>query len=1201
MTTRSNKPSNIVPARVVGIQFSMLSPEEIRNTSVAEITSRDTYIGNKPVIGGLFDPRMGVLEAGLICPTDGLNYIKSPGYFGHIELARPVFYIQYLSTIIKILRCICIKCSKLRISKENNSYLLKLRPEKRWNVVFTKASKIKRCGESTENGCGCTQPNKIRKDGLATILSEWDKIDGIESTEGDSDKLVIKLTTEMVLKLFSRISDDDIIFMGFSPIWSRPEWMVCQVLAVPPPAVRPSVKHDSQQRSEDDISHILVNIIKANTTLQDKIEQNANESIINDWHTVLQYYVATQVDNNLPGVASVAQRSGRPLKSIRERLGGKTGRVRGNLMGKRVDFSARSVITPDPNIKIWELGIPKKIAMNLTKPVRVNKYNIDAMYTLVLNGPDTYPGAKILEKKNGDNISLRYIDRNTINIEYGDMVHRHIIDGDYVLFNRQPTLHRPSMMAHRAKIMNRGYTFRLNLACCKPYNADFDGDEMNMHMPQDAEAETELKELVQVPYQLISPANNKPIIGIFQDSLLGSYLFTRKDTSFNKRETMNMMALLTNINLSKIGLNDSAVDTIPYADLLTQILPPISLKYKTKQFTKDDNFADSNFVMEVKNGKFFRGQIEKGVFGDTSKGLIHRICNDYGHFAASEFINNLQNLITQYMCTHAYSVGISDLIADKFVNQEIIKTISDSKQAVQDIIDESHLGVFNNDSGASNKEEYELKITNVLSKAMSTAQTIGHSHLGSANRFITIVNAGSKGSMINIAQMISCLGQQIIECDRIPYGYDKRTLPHYTKFNDEAISRGFIENSFISGLTPEELFFHAMSGRIGLIDTAVKTSRTGYIQRRLIKSMEDLIVHYDLTVRNNKNKIIQFKYGYDGFDTIRIESQDIPLVKMNYDDIYAHYQFLENRITTKAYSAIFTTKVIASIRKQKDQWNAKCSQYIDFFIEQRDKIIKNVFEFTANHKVNIPVAFAHIIESTKNQMMLNPDSIVDITPLEALQYIEEGFAKLKSIFYCKPNRLFETMYFFHLSPKDLLFSKRFNKKSLLYLIETIVSNYKRSVIQPGECTGMIAAQSIGEPTTQMTLNTFHHTGVGSKTNVTRGVMRIEEILSLSENPKNKSLTIYTLPEHETDENYCQQMRSKLEYVDLRKITKSIQIYYDPNDSNTSIEEDTDLIQQYQEFNNLVDECVGESEENKTNKTNNNNGKKWLIRIELDHE
>jgi DNA-directed RNA polymerase II subunit RPB1 len=457
---------NINNSSIIGIQFSILSPEEIRKGSVAEVTSRDMYFNNAPVVNGLFDSRMGVLEKGLICPTDGLDYMQTPGYFGHIELARPVFFIQYINTIQKILRCVCFKCSKLLISKLKYKHALKLDSQQRWKFVFEKCKSIKRCGEDSEDGCGWLQPKKYKKEGIASLYAEWDVEKTDEPDEGakDKDDNSIPLYPELVLKIFKRIPDEDVHFMGFSPIWSRPDWMICQVLPVCPPAVRPSVKHDAQQRSEDDLSHILVNIIKMNQTLNDKIKLNAKEDVINDITMALQYFVASLVDNKLPGAGSVAQRSGRPLKSIKDRLNGKGGRMRGNLMAKRVDYSARSVIGAEPNISIREIGVPKKIAMNITKPVVVNDLNKDFLMKLIQNGPDIWPGAKILERKNGENITLRYLDKKSIVLQNGDIVHRHMMNGDPVLFNRQPSLHRMSMMCHIARIMPQGDTFRMNVA-----------------------------------------------------------------------------------------------------------------------------------------------------------------------------------------------------------------------------------------------------------------------------------------------------------------------------------------------------------------------------------------------------------------------------------------------------------------------------------------------------------------------------------------------------------------------------------------------------------------------------------------------------------------------------------------------------------------------------------------------------------------
>jgi DNA-directed RNA polymerase II subunit RPB1 len=469
------------PSKIIGVQFSILSPEEIRKNSVVEVTSRDTYIGNKPVVGGLFDPRMGVLEPGIICPTDGYTYIDTPGYFGHIELARPVFFIQHIKEIMKIARCVCFKCSKLLINKNRHQHVLKMSAEDKWTYVSgITAGKVKRCGDFTEDGCGCKQPDSVKMEGLATILAIWKNMESEDANE--KKEIVMKMTPEIILKIFKRISDDDISFMGFSPLWSRPDWMVCQVLPVPPPAVRPSVKHDAQQRSEDDLTHIYSNILKTNKDLADKINANASSNVIEGLTTVLQYYIAMIVNNKVKGAVPLAQRSGRPLQCIMGRLNSKNGRIRGNLMGKRVDFSARSVITGEPNLSIRQLGVPLKVAKNLTKPITVNERNRDFLMKLIQNGPDVHPGAKILERKNGENISLRYVDRSSIQLELGDTVHRHMMDGDAVLFNRQPSLHRMSMMCHIAKIMKVGDTFRMNVGTTRPYNADFDGDKLTAYI-----------------------------------------------------------------------------------------------------------------------------------------------------------------------------------------------------------------------------------------------------------------------------------------------------------------------------------------------------------------------------------------------------------------------------------------------------------------------------------------------------------------------------------------------------------------------------------------------------------------------------------------------------------------------------------------------------------------------------------------------
>ena len=798
---------------IVGIQICVFSPDEIERRSVVEITNAGTYEGNEPKIGGLFDPRMGVLDNGKECRSCGQTNHKCPGHFGHFRLARPVYYIQFFPFILNVLSCVCIRCSKLLVDKKFRKHFLKRKGEARWRDVLTACKEIKRCGQETEDGCGARQPTRYVREGIARIVAEWDATDHIDGTNAStSAKQSQPLEVEFVLRLFRRILDEDVDFMGLSRYWCRPDWMICTVLPIPPPQVRPSVIQDNNQRSEDDLTHKLAEIIKTNNTyLQPRIQANAAKSVIDEWTNVLQYHIATLVDNQIPGVAPSAQRNGRPLKSIQQRLGSKEGRIRYNIQGKRVEFSARSVITPDPNISIAELGVPEKIAMNLTRPERVTEFNRDKLYKYIQNGPNVFPGAKTIRRGvDGRIISLRHVNTKDVVLHYGDIVNRHLMDGDIVLFNRQPTLHRMSMMAHRVKVL-KYKTFRLNVSVTAPYNADFDGDEMNMHCPQSYEAATELEEIAAVPHQILRPRDGLPVIGIVQDTLVGSYRLTRPHVSFNRREFMNLM--MWNKRFDGVVPESKAEGRWTGHQVLSQIMPPINM----------DMMNSSKKKVVIRNGDVQEGQFDKSVFSKASKGIIHMTYNDYGSKQTVDLLDAMQNTIEQFLVYNGFSVGISDLIADSATKDEMNVKIQEKKSDVESILLSIHQDLFDNNTGKTNQAEFEDKIFGLLNKATELSGEIGYNSLANENRMTAMVRAGSKGGPINIAQMIACVGQQNIEGKRIPYGFEDRTLPHFKKYDDGAEARGFIQNSFINGLTPTEFFFHAMSGREGLIDTAVKS------------------------------------------------------------------------------------------------------------------------------------------------------------------------------------------------------------------------------------------------------------------------------------------------------------------------------------------------------------------------------------------
>ena len=1156
------RPSSEIQS-IVGIQFGIFSPEEIERRSVVEITNAGTYDGNEPRIGGLFDPRMGVLDNGKTCRSCGQTNHLCPGHFGHFKLARPVYFIQFFPTILNVLKCVCVRCSKLLIDKEIHTDIGRRRGEGKWRAVLNRCSTISRCGQENEDGCGARQPDRYVRDGIARIIAEWDSMEGPGVTPSDKQRQYLEV--EYIQRLFRRITDEDVDFMGLNRYWCRPDWMICSVMPIPPPQVRPSVIQDNNQRSEDDITHKLFEIIMTNERLQDKINNNSGKNLIEDEHTVLQYHVATLIDNQLPGVAPSAQRSGRPLKSVKQRLGSKEGRIRYNIQGKRVEFSARSVITPDPNISIGELGVPMKIAMNLTFPEKVTPYNRELMYKLVQNGADKYPGAKtIMRAKSGRMISLKHINTKDIVLHVGDVVNRHLSDGDFVLFNRQPTLHRMSMMGHRVRVLPYN-TFRLNVSVVSPYNADFDGDEMNAHIPQSYEAACELSEIAAVPHQIITPRHAKPVIGIVQDTLVGSYRITQPTVHFNRRCFMNMMMWNRRfegvVPKGKKDVNGKMMWN--GQQIISQLLPPINLDMGNGMY-KDDK-KQENFV-KIREGNIEQGVLDKDIFSKPSKGIIHMTYKDHGSKETVDYIDAMQNTVEQFLVYNGFSVGISDLIADEKTRKDMEELIKKRKAAIENIILQVHMDLFDNNTGKTNQQEFEDKVFGELNKATEEAGKSGLASLADENRLVAMVRAGSKGSTINIAQMMACVGQQAPEGRRIPYGFTDRTLPHYKKYDDGAEARGFVESSFIDGLSPQEFFFHAMSGREGLIDTAVKTADTGYIQRQLVKAMEDLVTQYDGSVRDSRMNIIQFHYGEDGTNSTKIESTGLNLQKLSADDIRTNYGMSED--TTLSEDDI----------KSLDA-------FVLEILDDRTMIVEGLQKLKQDIPLFSPVNIERLINTITISFQLNAEK-TDLSPSYIIEQINSLIKRTQPY-----NKLWGAILRYNLAPHKLLGSLKFTQKAFDLLCEMILIRNYQSWAVPGEQVGIIAAQSIGEPSTQMTLNTFHLAGVAAKSNVTRGVPRLKELLKVTHNPKAISLTIHLKPEFRGSKEKARQVAQDLELTLLKDITVKTGIYFDPAENNvelSTIEEDRDLISFYKLFEN----------EEQTIETKWSG---WLLRLEMDRE
>jgi DNA-directed RNA polymerase II subunit RPB1 len=577
-------------------------------------------------------------------------------------------------------------------------------------------------------------------------------------------------------------------------------------------------------------------------------------------------------------------------------------------------------------------------------------------------------------------------------------------------------------------------------------------------------------------------------------------------------------------------------------------------------------------------GDILQGVVDGDIYMKPSKGIVHLTYNDYGPKDTVDLLDSLQNTVESFLVMNGFSVGISDLIADEETKKKIDTQIQDRKKKVEQVILQVHLDLFDNNTGKTNQQEFEDQIFGILNQATTDAGKTGQESLSSENRLLAMVRSGSKGEPLNVAQMMACLGQTAIENKRVPYGFTDRTLPHYKKYDDSAESRGFIESSFIRGLTPQQFFFHAMSGREGLIDTAVKTAETGYIQRQLIKSMEDLIVHHDGTVRDANNNIIQYHYGEDGVNPTKIETQTLSIGTLSEEEIMKDYGMREVDWSTVLADGV--------IREGEEEL---MTEYVKDLMYDQFMMVEGVFQKKSldSESVFAPVNLARMILNVKVRFGLQPTDKTDLT----IPVVLNGIKRIIT-FTHSYHKIWAALLRFHLAPHKLIVKERFTKAAFEMLVELIVANHMKAWVQPGDQVGIVAAQSIGEPATQMTLNTFHQAGVASKSAVTRGVPRLRELLKVTQNPKATSLTIYLKPEHRDNKDKAREVVQDLELTLLRNITEKVAIYWDEKDDHTVVEEDRELIHFYRLFERglMMD---GEVDEESLSK--------WMLRLELNRE
>ena len=1024
------------------LYFGMLSPQDIRRLSVAEIQTADTYDEDgAPITSGLMDGRLGTLEPRQRCKTCGNTAIRCPGHFGHIELAVPIIHVEFTKIVYNLLGTTCRNCGRILLSEdrltrirtriERIRKLLGAVPSDFYKTVLREA-KGKECPH-----CGAPQYKlEFTKPTTFHEISE----------EGAQ-----RLTPSMVRERLERIPNEDLELIGFNPESARPEWMVLQVLPVPPVYVRPSITLESGIRSEDDLTHKMVDIIRINQRLKENMEAGAPTLIIQDLSELLQYHVTTYFNNEASGIPPARHRSGRALKTLSQRLKGKEGRFRSNLSGKRVDFSARTVISPDPNLDISEVGVPLDVAIRLSMPEKVTSWNIEEMRKLMINGPENYPGALYVVRPDGKRVRLEFVsDREKIAeaLEPGFVVERHLGNGDIAIFNRQPSLHRMSIMAHYVRVLPHK-TFRLHLCVCPPYNADFDGDEMNLHIPQSEEAQTEARLLMQVQDQILSPRFGGPIIGAKTDFITAAYLLTKKSTLLTREEVYKLLLAAGYDGLIPEPEIKKHEPRWTGKQVFSQFIPK-DLNYAFKATTCvacphcDREECKHDAYVVIKDGVLKSGVIDRNAIGaEQSETLLHRIIKDYGAAVGREFLNRICRLLNLFMTMRGFTHSFDELELSRSAQRKIEQMLENSEEKIRKLIKDFQDGTLPRLPGQTLAESFEIYVMNELAEARDKAGRTAEDDFDPDNSGMIMTRTGARGSSLNIGQMAAVVGQQSVRGKRIMRGYLERALPHFQVGDPSPKARGFVYSSYRGGLDPVEFFFHSMGGREGLVDTAVRTQQSGYMQRRLINALEHLRIEYDGTVRNSIGDIIQFRYGEDGVDPAKSDHG----------------------------KAVNVSRLAEQVRIMVTRGKPAPKEYIR---EHVDKVKDQL---------------THLL-------------------------VEE----LKS----------------NLSKGEL------TRKGVDQAIALTQENYKRALVEPGEAVGIVAAQSIGEPGTQMTLRTFHYAGVREQ-NVTLGLPRLIEIVDARRMPSTPIMSIYLDKEHRANKNKATEVAREVISTNMEDITKAVYV------------------------------------------------------------
>ncbi|KAG9397068.1 RNA polymerase Rpb1 domain 5 [Carpediemonas membranifera] len=1215
------------PKKIDGIQFSTFSDAEIAKVSEVEVCNGSVRQQSSEIVPyGPLDLRLGLSEKQGVCQTCGKALLECEGHYGFVKFPLPVIHPGYLGTVINNLNMVCHQCSSVLLTGEQQKkfrHLLDTAPgatevKKIRETMLADCKKCKKCPHCTGDS-GLTQKvgafkvvhdqARLYTNAGKTSLSnpvriEYQQVAKVNLAIQQNLHRVMgpDLTPIDIRRIFSNITDEHVRFLCMDPKISRPEDHIVQTVAVPPSCIRPSVNSSFQGSNEDDITMKLADIVKAAHALESDIETGADSTQVMTKWEALQIHLAIMISGEVPkNVAIDANTNYQSIRGLETRLKGKQGRYRGNLLGKRVDFSGRTVIGPDPNLGIHEVGVPRLMAMRMTFPEPVNARNIQMLRSMVNNGPEVWPGANyIIKQGRGNRPSVKQIvlpfnrEQLARKLEVGDVVERHMINGDACLFNRQPSLHRVSIMCHQAHILE-GRTLRFNVACCGPYNADFDGDEMNLHLPQTLEAREEALHLMGLRNNMIVPRAGMLLVHATQDILSGAHILTLKDTFITRGQAMNLLTaavngdeqiimpapavvfprqLWTGKQLVSTLLKVKLYRTKRHAGKVGEV-SRLSLEAKEKKYSGSGKWMclQDGYVV-VRDSDLLAGSLGKGVLGGSKDSIFYNLIRTYGPETAAILMLQVTKISLNFLMTYGFSIGIGDVTPSAELDGRKERIINAKYAEVEALIELYESGELPQDPGCTPLQTLEAKINGHLSTIREEVGSACIQSMHRTNTPLIMALCGSKGSNINLAQMAATVGQQTVSGQRTPDGFVDRSLPHFAVGSKHPAARGFVADSFYSGLTPSEFIFHAMAGREGLVDTAVKTAETGYMQRRLVKGLEDLHIEYDGTVRNSENVVVQFEFGGDSLDPMHMETSG----PCNFPRLIDHIrgtvpnvgQPLLALTTLTDYSGHEVTETTA----QAETSVAMLFDAVKVFATtlpppadiRRYALLRAITLVRPAREV--PTASRATINAfTEGSTRITPAKALDrlarrlFYPVDSTG-VDEVVLKDMCVKVQPQDRpcLFGVLPFIHtaaptlaVAPEDeaaeaaVRMGIAFTTAHVDAFLEQVFDKFRRAVIEPGTAVGPIGAQSIGEPGTQLTLRTFHFAGVASM-NVTLGVPRIKEIINGVANLSTPIIKAKLDGAYRNKSSSARVVKGRIERTSLGDIADHIQEVYGPTDN-----------------------------------------------------